>query len=493
MTQGADDAGRHALLAHAALAARAVMDTIQKLTVQHTHKLVARDAPALLTFWQKIGTKELAWILAHEHDGDPTRATRVTRRVQALELFSSLADRLREDAITAAIDDGEELVPILAARLSLTHTQIRALRQAAPLTEPVPFRTTSYEHAVRQLQAHEVPLHQWPGGGRPAQQQAWQQSPWLLSRQLTLVRADYYGADETVCDAIKGFREDLLEPLIAALATPHAASVLRSRWSTLCDHAGRMLSPQTFMPERLGPIRSFLACVRCALIGERGPKAFEEAARLWHRRAASAAALRNEHQTDRPGWPALCPPWTSPCGAFEIVPLTTAQALVDEGNAHQHCVGGYYDACRSGNTQILSLRAHGAPVVTAEILLDRGLASLRVGQFKGEHDQVPDDLALHQAMRDFLRDVRTGAHPLNLRELQVYRKWVAEHPGSWRRSTLTLDHARNAFPLYLPLLPRGTAADFDHWCDSSGLKAGLVAALRDLTADPTEEPQALAA
>src|SRR5208337_3173267 len=114
---------------------------------------------------------------------------------------------------------------------------------------------------VRQLQVHEVPLHQWPGGGRPAQQQAWQQSPWLLSRQLTLVRADYYGADETVRDAIKGFHEDLLEPLIAALATPHASAVLRSSYTTLCDHAGRMLRPETFMPDRLGPVRGFLACV----------------------------------------------------------------------------------------------------------------------------------------------------------------------------------------------------------------------------------------
>jgi hypothetical protein len=219
--------------------------------------------------------------------------------------------------------------------------------------------------------------------------------------------------------------------------------------------------------------------------------AFKKAARLWHRRAASAAALRHENQCDRPGWPSLCPPWTSSCGAFEIVPLTTAQALVEEGTAHQHCVGGYYDACRSGDTQILSLRVHGAPAVTAEILLDHGLASLRVGQFKGRHDQVPDDPALHQAMRDFLRDLRAGAHPLNLRQLRAYRAWAAEHVSGWSRSALTTEHARAAFPLYLPLLPRGTPADFDRWCHASGLKAGLIAALRDLTDQP--QTQALAA
>ena len=487
---GADDAALSALLEQAAQAVRSLTDKAQQLRVEHVRKLVARDAPTLLSTWETLGADGLGWILAHEHDGDPTRACRVARRAQALELYASLADRLRERAITAVIDAGQELVPVLATRLALTQPQIRALRQAAPLTEErASYLDTTHEHAARQLQAHAIPLHQWPGGGRPARQQAWESSPWLKSRALTLIRADYYGQDETVHDAIKGFRDDLLEPLSAALAKQHAIRSLRSQHTTLRDHAADMLKPKNFAPERLASIQSFLACVHRALVGSRGPKAFAEAARLWHRRAASAAALRNENQTDRPGWPALCPPWTSSCGTIAVVPLTTAQALVEEGNAHQHCVGGYYDQCRSGNTQILSLRVHGVPTVTAEVLLDRGLSALRVGQFKGLHDQVPDDPALHLAMRDFLRDIRVGVHPLNVRELRAYRKWAAEHVTPWSNSALTLDHARAVFPLYLPLLPRGTPPDFDRWCDTSGLKAGLIVALRELTA----EPQALAA
>jgi hypothetical protein len=487
---GADDADLGALLAQAAQAVRRLTDKAQQLMIEHVRKLVARDAPTLLSTWETLGADGLGWILAHEHDGDPTRARRVARRAQALELYASLADRLRERAITAAIDAGQELVPVLAARIALTQPQIRALRQAAPLTEQhASYLDTTHEHAARQLQAHAVPLHQWPGGGRPAQQQAWASSPWLKSRALTLIRADYYGQDETVRDAIKGFRDDLLEPLSVALAKQHAIRSLRSHHTTLCDEAADMLKPKNFAPERLASIQSFLVCIHRALVGPRGPKAFAEAARLWHRRAASAAALRNENQTDRPGWPALCPPWTSSCGSIAIVPLTSAQALVEEGNAHQHCVGGYYDQCRSGNTQILSLRVHGAPAVTAEILLDRGLSSLRVGQFKGLRNQVPDDPALHQTMRDFLRDLRAGAHPLNLRELRAYRLWAAEHVTPWANGTLTLEHGRAVFPLYLPLLPRGTPPDFDRWCEASGLKAGLIVALRDLTA----EPQALAA
>jgi PcfJ-like protein len=219
-----------------------------------------------------------------------------------------------------------------------------------------------------------------------------------------------------------------------------------------------------------------------ALVGERGPKAFQEAAKIWHRRAAAVAALRNESQTDRPGWPPLCPPWSSRCGNFQILPLTTAKELVEEGNAHHHCVGTYYNACRSGATQILSLRERGKRMVTAEILLDSRIAARRAGQFKGLHDEVPDDPALHQAMREFLRDLRSGVHPLNRQQLRSYRQWANEHIYAWSSERpVSIAHARKAFPLYLPLLPRGTPVDFDLWCDRTGLRDGLRAALRVLT------------
>jgi hypothetical protein len=164
---------------------------------------------------------------------------------------------------------------------------------------------------------------------------------------------------------------------------------------------------------------------------------------------------------------------------YQIVPLTTAKALVEEGNAHQHCVGTYYDVCRTGSTQILSLRAGGNPVVTAEILLDQRIAAIRVGQFKGLRDEVPADPALHQAMRDFLRDLRSGRHPLNRDQLRAYRKWADEHYHfGWNRRPVSLAHARQAFPLYLPLLPRGTPADFDRWCAETRLPEGISEALR---------------
>jgi hypothetical protein len=390
----ADDTGRGELLAHAARKADDLMKEQDRLRDQHMRALLGRDAPDLATDGRNSVPEILAWILAHQHDGDPTRPVRVERRLQAFRLYASLADRLREPAITEVIDAGCELVPALTQRLALSKAELRTLREAAPADTLTRHCRQNFEHAVRHLRVHAVPLHQWPGGGRPGQHAAWQSSPWLTTDEFTLVPADYYGTDATtVRDAVRAFSDDLLAPLHAEYKSP----------------AGSALSPAALLnrgataPNHLLATTQFLASVRRALIGERGPKALQEAARVWHRRAAAVAALRNENQTDRPGWPPLCAPWTSRCGAFEIVPLTTATALVEEGNAHHHCVGTYYDACRRGGTQILSLRAAGKPMVTAEILLDARIASLRVGQFKGLHDEVPDDPAVHHAMREFLR------------------------------------------------------------------------------------------
>jgi hypothetical protein len=45
---------------------------------------------------------------------------------------------------------------------------------------------------------------------------------------------------------------------------------------------------------------------------------------------------------------------------------------------------------------------------------------------------------------------------------KAYREWADEHYCfGWSSRPLSLAHAQQAFPLYLPLLPRGTPADFD--------------------------------
>ena len=320
-----DDTGRAALLAHAARRAHEHTKEAGRLRDLHMRALLERDTPDLhwQSHWHTFDPAVLAWLLAHEHDGDKTRALRVQRRLQALRLYTSLAERLRKPAITAVIDAGRELVPALAQGLGLTRAQLVTLREAALPHTLTSYRSHSFEHAVCHLQAHAVPLHQWPGGGKPGQPAAWAASPWLTTDEFTLVPADYFGSDPvTVRDAVRAFADDLLAPLLAELGSASSAS-------TILD---------ALAPNNLPAARAYLACIRRALIGPRRPKAFQQAVQVWHRRAAAAAALRNENQTDRPGWPPLCPPWTSPCGRYRIEPLTTAKALVEEGNAHPAAV-----------------------------------------------------------------------------------------------------------------------------------------------------------
>ncbi len=130
----ADDAGRHALLAYAGHAAQRLVELSGKLRDRHMRDLLARDAPEAGGGWNWATTdsKTLAWLLAHEHDGDPSRQERVKRRLQALRLYSSLRDSLRTPAITRVIDSGAELVPALSEQLLLTRGELKALRKAAP-------------------------------------------------------------------------------------------------------------------------------------------------------------------------------------------------------------------------------------------------------------------------------------------------------------------------------------------------------------------------
>jgi hypothetical protein len=156
------------LLAHAARKAQDLMKQQDRLRNQHMRALLERDTPDLdPDYWPLCTPDRLAWLLAHEHDADPTRTTRVCRRLQAFRLYGSLAARLREPAITEIIDAGRELVPALTKRLALTKAQLRTLREASTLPDTLTsHHRRNFEHAVRHLQAHAV--HNGPAAAVPA-------------------------------------------------------------------------------------------------------------------------------------------------------------------------------------------------------------------------------------------------------------------------------------------------------------------------------------
>lgn len=476
---GLPDARRAALLLAVSQADAKLLKAVDSARSAHVQAIARRDltVAGLGDAIDRLPLPRVRWLLAPERDGLPERPAVVLRRAQAVEAYGCVLDLLMTDAVTAVIDAGEPLAPTLMHRLGLSRAEVRALVGACEATEAVK-QWKDRQEVVMALRDHHVPIHEWPGGGRPRQPAAWQTSRWVLSaghgaKSSSLIRADYHGADPTqVHDAVEAFRKDLLRPLMGArlqrigkIASSRPENFVRSM-----EAAWRVGG----MEMDVAPRREFFALVRDGLIGPRRPKAFQEAVALWHRRSAAIAALRDECRSSRPGWPALSPPWRSGCGRYTIVALTSAQALVEEGKAHQHCVGGYYDVCRSGDTQILSLRDQGEPAATVEVLLgaDWSQPCLTVGQFKGWRDQVAAD-PYHPVLRQFLADLRGGAHPINAAALASYRKWARDNVTPWSDDAMPLTFAQRVYPLYRALLPRPAPESFDEWAATSGLSEGL--------------------
>jgi hypothetical protein len=483
LRDGAREAELTSMAERLGVALTTIRKCVDSLCAQHLKAVLTRDAPQA-TFLTRGLTPNAEWLLATQLSGDPSRPGILVRRAQALAVYGSLVSALKQPAVTEVIDCGAPLAPALARHLELTNAELGAFRGARDVRTSIE-QWDDFAVAARRLKAYSVPRHEWPGARHPDRPAAWANSPWLRSHNTHLIRPDYLDAkDAGVQDAIVALKDDLLRPLAA-----DRLSLLVTRTNVV----GLFASELDF-PERLrttAEYRAFLAGLHRAIVGTRKPKAFVAAAALWHRRAASLSALRHEHRSDRPGWPALCAPWRSRDGRYEVVALTSASDLVIEGNEMQHCVGGYYDVCRRGDTQILSLRRDERRAATVEIVLEGPIEAptLKIGQFKAVRNTRPAD-DLHDALRDFLRDVRSQAHAMNAALLARYRRRMRKRGDyAWRSEALPLEHAREAYPLYRPLLPRPVAASFDQWCAESGLIHTIDRAFAALADTPTARPR----
>lgn len=465
---------------------KALVTIVHPLGAKHMRAVLDRDLPEVSNDWKSLGVTSL-WLLATHMSGVPERPEIIKRRRQALELFASLSRTLMQPDVTAAIDKAVPLNPILVARLGLSEAALRSLRGAHRFAGAFDMLVPDFEGAVGELRAHSIPLHEWPGQGKPDRPEAWMNNPWLGRGKYQLLRPDYFDPDNSeVRDAVTGFRDDILRPIVAA-----RASALYPR---LPRRIERFLQDLEF-PAALRASderRDFLTAIRRVLVGPRGAKSVGEAVSVWHRRAASVAAMRHERRADRPGWPPICKVWRSADGIHTIVPLTTAADLVGEGNALDHCVGGYYEPCRRGDTQILSLRWNGCHAATIEFTLAGGEKdlSVQVGQFKARRNRRPD-AASHDVLKEFLGAINRGRHALDRKTMIAHRKHMRDTwDGSWSSRNLPLEHARAVFPLYRPLLPKGTPETFDAWHAATGIDTVIDRVLARLSRFETNEERA---
>lgn len=70
---------------------------------------------------------------------------------------------------------------------------------------------------------------------------------------------------------------------------------------------------------------------------------------------------------------------------WHIVELTNTQALYDEGEVMEHCVGGYSINCLEGESAIFSLRCEGGRVATVDI----DPLTTRIIQMQGQYNAEP--------------------------------------------------------------------------------------------------------
>ena len=437
----------------------------------HFIALFRRDHPDLGT--PQNPSAAHTWLLACEYSGKPERPQILQRRRQALSLYFSIRRIIMEPTITAVIDSGASLPAALQTRLSLAPAELRRLQNACAF-QPGLF-SDDYTKAVVHLKDHGIPVTQWP---LPL---TWEGSPWHNFDRNSLLPGNYFDIGATVQDAVRSLKNDLMIPL----AQERMRTLKLQHTYPVRTFLGNLSFPMLLTPS---PDRhTFLTGIRRAIIGQRGPKAFEDAARIWHRKAASISAFRHERTVDKPGWPALCPPWRSPDSRFYIVPLTSAAELIAEGIAVDHCVGSYYPECRSGLEQILSLSRDGKRTATIELLLtyDDDKLSIKLGQFKAYHNRTPAP-DLSAILHSFMRDINEGRHPVDIAAMVTHRQAMKKTGDYGCGKDVDVDFSRGIFALHRPLLPRDAGETFDAWCENTGLIATIDAALKHLAGEVGE-------
>lgn len=144
--------------------------------------------------------------------------------------------------------------------------------------------------------------------------------------------------------------------------------------------------------------------------------------------------------------------WFEPAviDGYEIVPLTTSQAIVAEAARMENCLATYGGRISSNQSRIWSVRRSGQPVATIEVgrtpyrRHDTFVGVLQMRGFRNAAvtDEVRDIVARWQ-MRQDLRNEPMGSFGT---ERELHQAWIAMWRPYWR--------AKRRIPEWLPLKRR---------------------------------------
>lgn len=159
---------------------------------------------------------------------------------------------------------------------------------------------------------------------------------------------------------------------------------------------------------------------------------------VWHREEAARAAAQRKASNRCVSWMPLVQ--SIQLAGLEAVSLNNSDELWEEGDAMQHCVGGYDHNCYHNTSRIYSLRRDGLRVATLEIR--RNGERWTIGQLYGPGNTKVADVAVQKLAQQVLVACQK-ALPLSLDDNTVVREPVRDKPTPRARAPRQI-HAEDA-------------------------------------------------
>lgn len=389
----------------------------------------------------------------------------VKYRMQAMMIFHAISDVIMTPEMTKKIDSGKPILKDIRNALGLTKAEVEVVRNIGEVTS---FDIT---RDIRSLLLANISANLWlkyfSKKGRDL---------FFLSGQDyndQFIHSLYASKASEVKDSCNSFIKDVVEPLLNETGT-----------KGIFDRKTRF---PLFTSENIKPA---VVAFHKAIIGNRSPEGFAKAALETHRFAASIEAKKLEMMKKLPPWPALFQDWTSQDGVYEAKVLTSAEELVAEGLAMEHCVGSYAGDCRNAKTHIVSIRVNGKREATLEINLNmrERPTKLVFAQFKGRLNERPSEEA-HEALRTLKLDIASKRCIFNGKEVLEYAKLVNEYEWKPDVEEYTIEKAEKIWPIYRDFFLTGVTKDMTlkQWSEETGLLNALEGIKSDVNPVTTTE------
>jgi hypothetical protein len=384
------------------------------------HAVQCDCPPALLVHWERAASNDDPAVLAYlaTRDAHATAYAQAARKVHgmapdSLAVYNFIAARSgpprnRAQAMLAL----PWLLPLMTGRM--LPSLLASIDAGLPLHDAVAITFAVSREVVRWVGRHPLPVH-------------WEVNIWRMRRWLTLLSwlpPERRPRDLAQCAALQAMADALSAPL--QFMGRRDEKELLTRMGPCMQHwlAHAPSHADPVWVAALADATDFLRalCEACEYIDGHSPEAANllvlawcasvsvtrllTLSRAWHADMAAQGWSPGSDAGVAHWPPVLDAPWQHDQRA--IVELTSREQLRTEGQAMAHCVGGYAEMCRSGNSMIVSLRdGSGAPLSTAELQVHDGAPRVTVTQHRAASNAAPAP-ACADALRALLAHLERG-------------------------------------------------------------------------------------